>query len=195
MIRANKKPYLTTGEIGKILHITRVTVYRWIKLGQLKAVRVHQGKYRVSKNDFAKFVKQHGLHNQVTPGHITPSTVKILIVDDDPELIGTIKTYLEIANHHYYIAGATNAFEAGQLTVSFSPDVVILNLSMPGVDGFSICRKIKSASPSPGTKIIAVIPFSSVANVKKGRKKGADMVLTKPLDYRKLLSIIKKLTT
>ena len=88
-----KKPYLTTGGIAKILHVTRVTVYNWIKSGKLKAARVHQGKYRVSRNDFAGFLKQHKLENSIAPEIPTKSTVKILVVDDEPDVAGTIKVF------------------------------------------------------------------------------------------------------
>ena len=190
----NKKTYLTTGEIGKVLHVTRVTVYRWIKLRQLRAVRVYKGKYRVSKNDFAGFLRQHDLHNQVSSGMVTTPTVKILIIDDEPNVVVAVKTFLGKANPHYHIAGATSGFEAGQLVNSFRPDVVILDLLMPGVDGFSVCRKIKSDPHTRKTRIIAVTTCSSRENLEKIRKEGADIVLTKPFDYQKLLSSVEKLT-
>ena len=190
----NQKPYLTTGGIAKILHVTRVTVYRWIKLGQLKGVRVHQGKYRVSKKVFAEFIKQHKLENSVAPEILATPTVKIMVVDDEPEIVKIIKAFLEKANPHYHVVVATSGFEAGQLVNSFRPDVVILDLIMPGVDGFSVCRKIKSDPRTRGTKIIAVTAYASEENLKKIRKEGADIVLTKPFDYQKLLSIVSKLT-
>lgn len=194
MTSRGTKPYLTTGEIAKILHVTRVTAYHWIKLGRLKAVRVHHGKYRVSKNDFAEFIKQHKLENQVAPEILATPTVKILVVDDEPDVVKIIKTFLEKANPHYHVVGATSGFEAGQLVSSFGPDVVILDLVMPGVDGFSVCRKIKSDPQTRKTRIIAITAYSSEENLKKIRKEGADAVLTKPFDYQKLLSSVKKLT-
>ena len=190
----NQKPYLTTGGIAKILHVTRVTVYRWIKLGQLKAARVHQGKYRVSKKDFAEFIKQHKLENSVAPEILAMPTVKILVVDDEPGAVKIIKTFLEKANPHYHVVGATSGFEAGHLISSFGPDVVILDLVMPGIDGFSVCRRIKSDSQTRKTSIIAVTTCSSKKNLEKIRKEGADAVLTKPFDHQKLLSNIKELT-
>jgi excisionase family DNA binding protein len=190
----NKKPYLTTGGIAKILHVTRVTVYNWIKLGQLKAARVHQGKYRVSQKDFAQFVKQHKLENSIAPEILAAPTVKILVVDDEPEMVKIIKTFLGKANPHYHLLGATSGFEAGHLIGSFRPNLVILDLVMPGVDGFHICRRIKSDPHTRNTRIIAITAHSSAENLKKIRKEGADAVLTKPFDYRKLLSGVKKLT-
>ena len=189
-----KKPYLTTGGIAKILHVTRVTVYNWIKSGKLKAARVHQGKYRVSKKDFAEFVKQHKLENSIASEILAVPTVKILVVDDELDVVGTIKAFLEKANPHYHVVVATSGFEAGHLISSFKPDVVILDMVMPGLNGFSVCRRIKSNHIARVTKIIAVTTYSSKENLEKIRKEGADIVLTKPFDYHKLLSIVKKLT-
>ena len=189
-----KKPYLTTGGIAKILYVTRVTVYNWIKLGQLKASRVHQGKYRVSKNVFTEFVKQHKLENSIASEILTMPTIKILVVDDEPDVAGTIKAFLEKANPHYHVVVATSGFEAGHLISSFNPNVIILDLVMPGVDGFSVCRKIKSDSQTRKTRIIAVTTCFSKENLEKIKKEGADIVLTKPFDYHKLLSSVGKLT-
>jgi len=194
MIHMNHKPYLTTGRIAKILHVTRVTVYRWIKLGQLKGVRVYQGNYRVSKKDFSEFLKQHKLKNSIASEIFVTPTIKILVADDAPEVVKIIKTFLGKENPHYHFVGTTSGFEAGYLVSSFRPNVVILDLVMPGVDGFSVCRKIKSDSHTRGIKIIAVTAYSSKENLKKIRKEGADIVLTKPFDYHKLLSSVSKLT-
>ena len=188
------KSYLTTGGIAKILHVTRVTVYNWIKLGQLKAARVHQGKYRVSKNDFAEFIKQHKLENSIASEILAIQTVKILVVDDEPDMVGTIKAFLEKANPHYHVAGATSGFEAGLLMRSFAPDIIILDLVMPGVDGFSICRKIRENHQTKDIKIIAITDYSSPENLKKIKKEGVSEILEKPFEYRELLSRIKKLT-
>ena len=194
MIHAIKKTYLTTGEIGKILHVTRVTVYRWIKQGQLKAVRVHKGKYRVTRKDFAEFLRQHDLHNQVDSEPVTIPTVKILVVDDEPDVIRTIKTFFEKENQHYHVASATSGFEAGQLIVFFMPDVIILNLSMPGMDGFSVCRMIKSNPHTRNIEIIAVTSGSSMENLKEMGKETVRGIFTKPLDYEKLLATVKEMT-
>ena len=194
MINKDKKSYLTTGEIAEILHVSRVTVYHWVKSGKLKAARIHQGKHRVSRNDFVKFLKQHGLENQAAVVIPTTPTIKILVVDDEPEIVKIIKTFLGKANPHYHLVGTTSGFEAGHFISSFRPDIVILDLVMPGVDGFSVCRKIKSDPHTRNTRIIAVTAHSSEENLKKIRKEGADAILTKPFDYQKLLSSVKKLT-
>jgi len=188
------KPYLTTGGIAKILHVTRVTVYNWIKSEKLKAARVHQGKHRVSKKDFAEFVKQHKLKNSIASEFLAMPIVKILVVDDEPDMVRTIKTFLEKINPHYHVVGATSGFEAGLLIRSFAPDIIILDLIMPGVDGFSICRKIRENHQAKDIKIIAMTGYPSPENLKRIKKEGVSEILAKPFKYRKLLSVIKKLT-
>lgn len=194
MISTRQKSYLTTGEIAKILHVSRVTVYNWIKLGRLKAVRIHRGKYRVSRNDFAKFLKQHDLENQISSEISNAGTVKILVVDNEPDMVGTIKAFLEKSNLHYHVAGATSGFEAGLLIRSFAPDIIILDLVMPGIDGFSICRKIKQNHQAKNIKIIAITGRPFPENVKRIKKEGVSEILEKPFKYRELLSRVKKLT-
>jgi len=189
---SNKKPFLTTGNIAKLLHVSRMTVYYWIKHKRLKAVRVHRGKYRVSKKDFAEFVKQHGLENHVAPEILTMPTVKILVVDDEPDMVETIKAFLEKANPHYHVVGVTNGFEAGFLIHTFVPDIIILDFVMPGIDCFSICRKIKISPQTKHIKIIAITGYPS-ENIKKIKKEGVSEIIEKPFEYRKLLSRVNKL--
>lgn len=190
---SNKKPFLTTGKIAKLLHISRMTVYYWIKNKRLKAVRVHQGKYRVSKKDFAEFVKQHGLENHVAPEILTVPTVKILVVDDEPDMVETIKVFLEKANPHYHVVGVTSGFEAGFLIHTFVPDIIILDFVMPGIDCFSICRKIKIFPQTRHIKIIAITGYPSPENLEKIRKEGVSEIIEKPFECRKLLSRVNKL--
>jgi len=189
----NKKRFLTTGEIASILHVTRVTVYRWAKSGKLKAYQTPGGTYHVLRKDFAEFLRKSGM-DDLAANHNFKTPVKILVVDDEPEIVEIIKAFLEKSNPHYHVVGATSGFEAGHLISSFRPDVVILDLVMPGVDGFSVCRKIKSDPHTKGTRIIAITTHSSDENLEKIRKEGANIILTKPFDYHKLLSIVKKLT-
>ena len=194
MIQTDQKPYFTTGEIGRLLHVTRVTVYRWIKLGRLKAARVHQGKYRISTEVFATFVKQHELENSIASEIPARPIVRILVVDDESDAVWTVKTFLEKENPHYHVVGTTCGFEAGGLMSSFRPKVVILNFDMKGVDGFNVCRKIKSDPQTRKTGIIAITGRSSGKRLERIKKEYARIVLTKPLDYRRLLSSVERLT-
>lgn len=187
-----EKSFLTNAEIAQILHVTRVSVYRWVKSGKLKAFRTPGGNYRILTNDFKKFLTNYGMDEFA--GHALQNlSIKILIVDDEPKVIETIKIFLEQINPSFHVAGATSGFEAGQLVLSFKPDIIILDLIMPGVDGFTVCREIKSRPSTKNIKIIAITGYPTEENIEKIKKAGADAVFAKPFDYNQLLQEIQKI--
>ena len=87
----------------------------------------------------------------------------------------------------------TNGFDAGRLLYTFSPDIIILDLIMPGLDGFEVCRNIKSDPLTKHMKIIAVTGYPSRDNIQKIKSEGASSYMVKPLDYRELHKTIKSL--
>lgn len=116
--------------------------------------------------------------------------VKILVVDDSPSQLRMTTTALE--GQDYEIITAVDGEEALQRVIRDMPDLVVLDVVMPKVDGFQVCRKMKS---SPAMKHIPVIILSS-KNQKVdefwGKKQGADMYLTKPFDKEQLQVAVRK---
>ncbi len=184
------KEFFTTGEIARLLNITRISVYRWVKSGKLKAYRVPKGRYRILRKDFIEFLKNSGMGKLL---NTLPQIIKILIVDDNPHIVESLKTFLEKANHNFHIRGTTSGFEAGRLIYSFMPDVVIVDLVMPGMDGFEICRQIKKDPLTRHIKIIAITGYPTREKIEKIKEEGASAVFSKPFDYNELLKEIKRL--
>ena len=82
---------------------------------------------------------------------------KILIIDDDARVREGIANYLRTNSQNFEIAAAEDGFDAGLILNNFTPDIIILDLMMPKVDGFKICNKIKNNSPIKDVKIIILI--------------------------------------
>ncbi len=190
MLNSLNKNYLTTGDIAKFLSISRVTVYNWIKSGKLKAFRVPGGKYKIFKKEFLNFLKKC-CGTTVEDEYKKTEVVKILVVDDEPKIVETIKSFLEEANPNFHVIGATSGFEAGRLVVSFHPHIVILDIVMPGMDGLAVCRKIKSDPATEDIEIIAITGYPQKAEMIK--KEGASACLIKPFSYETLLTEIKRI--
>ncbi|MCK5069047.1 MAG: response regulator [Desulfocapsa sp.] len=119
------------------------------------------------------------------------SNKKILVVDDSPTLLKMTISVLE-ETQLYEIVTAVDGVDALQKVISFKPDLVLLDVVMPKMDGFQVCRKLKAF---PKTKHIPVILLTSKSQkVDKfwGKKQGADMYLTKPFDKENLLDAVRK---
>jgi len=82
---------------------------------------------------------------------------------------------------------ASDGFEAGVKVVSFNPGLVILDLFMPGIDGFEVCRWLKNNPDKSHIKILVVTGYDTPENMKRIMDAGADGYLTKPLDTETLI--------
>lgn len=111
---------------------------------------------------------------------------KILIIDDDARLVKNIEIYLK--DFDYRTEGAFNGIEGLQKVKSFQPDLVILDLMMPELDGFEVCREIRKDNPVP---IIMLTARGEESDIVVGLEVGADDYLTKPFSLRELAARIK----
>ena len=111
---------------------------------------------------------------------------KILIIDDDARLVKNVETYLE--DFGYQTEGAFNGMEGLQKVKSFQPDLVILDLMMPELDGLEVCREIRKDNAVP---VIMLTARGEESDIVSGLEVGADDYLTKPFSLRELAARIK----
>lgn len=110
---------------------------------------------------------------------------KILLVDDEKDIITLVSSRLKTAG--YEVVTAVDGFEALAKAKSEKPDLIILDLMLPKMDGYQVCRLLKFDST---TAQIPIIMFTARA---EGEKAGADAYLTKPFEPETLLAKIKEL--
>jgi len=114
---------------------------------------------------------------------------RILVVDDDPRLLHVVAMYLSIEG--YEVDTASNGDEGLRLLEQRRPDLVILDVMMPGVDGLEACRRIKS---NPETRTIPVVLFTALSrtdDVENGRAAGANRFINKPFSLIGLGAVIR----
>jgi len=116
---------------------------------------------------------------------------KILIVDDDPIALETMAAILEIRD--YEILMALSGLEGISKARNEKPDLIIMDVMMPGLDGFAACKMIRENEEIKGIPVILLTGKGMVGDVEKGFASGASDYLVKPIDWDKLLLKIKKL--
>ena len=116
---------------------------------------------------------------------------KILVVDDSRVDIERITGILEL--HDYDVIRATNGDEAMMQATTQSPDLIILDVVMPGKDGFQTCRDLKRNDTTKDIKIIMLTTKSSKTDEYWGKKQGADDYITKPFSESDLIRSINAL--
>jgi len=159
----------------------RVTLWKYVKAGEIKTFKTPGGQYRIHKVDLTKFMQQKGMYPFLLDVH---NSKKVLIVDDDPKIIKLLRRVLNA--NGYEVDHAFDGFEAGQKTIKFRPHLVIIDLFMPKMDGFELCRRIKEDTDTADTKIIAISGYDTEENRQRILKCGADLFLAKPLDIKNI---------
>src|SRR5262245_55861460 len=174
------KTIYTTHEISRLLQVNPRSVINWIEQDLLPSYRTPGGHRRIRHEDLLAFLRKHQIP---MPAAMVEGRFTVLIVEDDPEIVRILKTYLERhGSYTTHVAGDGIAalIEIGRL----KPDLMILDILIPGVDGIEVCRRIKSDS---GNKTAIIAISGQAENDKKALQAGADAFLTKPVDLEKLL--------
>ncbi|PIE56852.1 MAG: two-component system response regulator [Desulfobulbus propionicus] len=114
---------------------------------------------------------------------------KVLVVDDSPTQLSIMCAPFE--KNGYTVIAATDGEEALNKVEAERPDLVVLDVIMPRLNGFQACRKIKKAAPA--TKVIMLTSKNQKSDEFWGKKQGADMYMTKPFDENELFENAMKL--
>lgn len=184
----NKKPY-TTGEIAAFCHVTINAVKKWIASGKLGAFKTPGGHFRVSQGDFVSFLGKYKLDIKED---MFPERKKVLIIDDEHDIVEFIKGALESMDKGYLIETAGDGYEALIKVGDFKPELLVLDIRMPKIDGFEVCRRIKGDMSTRDIKILAVTAYGR-DDIEKIIQCGADYCLPKPIKLKEFQKNVQKL--
>ncbi len=110
----------------------------------------------------------------------TENKQNVLIVDDEPHIVNLVKLSLE--GEGYDVHGAYSAREALSALNGFTPDVILLDIMMPGVNGYDLCKELKERDDMNGIPIIILSAKTQIQDKLQAVEVGADDYITKPFD-------------
>jgi DNA-binding response OmpR family regulator len=116
---------------------------------------------------------------------------KILVVDDDPDALDTMAEILETRN--YEVLTALSGVEGISKAREGKPNLIIMDVTMPKIDGFTVCKMIKEDKEIKDIPVILLTGKELVNDVEKGLAVGANDYMIKPIDWDRLFLKIKKL--
>ncbi len=182
------KQSFSTSEVARYCHVTADTIRKWAEAGRIRVFKTPGGHRRIRREDLLRFLRENSI-----PIHedLGDSGVKILIVDDEKAVVSVIRRYLERSDSSFQIEAATDGYDAGHQVATFKPDVVFLDLRLPGVDGFEVCRRIKTDPQHSGTRVIAMTGYYDGDEAQRVVELGALLCLQKPFspdDLRRALT-------
>ena len=187
--------FFTTSEVARYCAVTNDGVLKWIKSGKLRAFSTPGGHYRVSAEDFRSFLEKYDIPIDETFFRGTVRERSVLIVDDEPDIREVVRRWLRELDEDLRVEEACDGYEAGIKIGSMQPDLVILDVMMPRVDGISLCRSIKDNPKTQGVRVLAITAFPEQDNVRKMYDAGADLCLIKPLQMEHFrLEVIRLLS-
>jgi excisionase family DNA binding protein len=179
------KTIYTTHEVSRLLHVNPRSVINWIEQDLLPSYRTPGGHRRIRHDDLLAFLRKHQIP---TPASLVEGKFNILVVDDEPEIVELIRSFLERSGS-YEISTASDGISALIEVGRVKPDLLILDIMIPGVDGVEVCRRIKDDT-SNKTVIVAVSGTSE--NERKVLQAGADSFMLKPVDLDKLHAEVRR---
>lgn len=182
---------LSTTKVAHFCHVSHAAVCNWIKSGKLQAYRTPGRQYRINQSVLVDFMKHHGMP---VPEELGAKGVKrIVVVDDEPEIAHLATRVLGTGAAGYDVKTAPDGYTAGRLVNSLLPDLVVLDIRMPGIDGIAVCKSIKTNPATGHTKVLVVTGYATDEAMRQLRDLGADDFLVKPFDGPTLTRKVHKL--
>lgn len=178
---AKKGNLLSTGDVAARAGVTRTTVLHWIKSGKLRAaLTTAGGHYRIAESDLARFLAdRHGPEQPV-------ASKVILVVDDEPAILEIVRRALQPEFPGWRIETASDGVDAGMKLLRFAPTLLVLDLMLPGIDGFEVCRLVRSDPQLRNMAILCITGYRHPGVYDQAIEAGADECLFKPLDTKAL---------
>lgn len=180
--------YYTTHEVSKFCNVYPTTVINWVEEGMLPAFTTPGGHRRVKKEDLLALMKKNNM--PIPDELLRGEKCKVLVIDDDPKITRMVKTILEADGLE--VVSAKSGFGAGLIVSEWQPDVILLDFLMPEVDGFEVCKILRSDEKTRKVPIIAITVLRGEKEIKKMYESGITDYLAKPFKSDELVSKIGK---
>jgi excisionase family DNA binding protein len=177
------KTVFTTGEAAKICKVSQQTIIRCFDNGQLKGFRVPGSRFRrIPREALYKFMKDNGIPTDA----LESGKRKVLLVDDDNELVELMTKVLE-EDGRFEVRVAGNGFDAGMMVKEYRPDLIVLDVMLPDINGKEVCHRVRSDNTLEDVRILCISGMIEEDKIQELRLSGADDFLHKPFDIEELI--------
>jgi excisionase family DNA binding protein len=183
------KTVFTTGEAAKICKVSQQTIIRCFDSGQLRGFRVPGSRFRrIPREALYRFMKE----NSIPTDALESGRRRVLIVDDDQAVVDLISDVLA-NDSRFETRVVNNGFGAGMMAKEYHPDLIILDVMLPDINGQEVCELIRQDPTMADTKIICISGMIEEDKIDDLKKSGADDFLNKPLDIDELIRRVCRL--
>ena len=178
----------TTHDISRLLQVDPSTVSKWIDKGILMAFRTPGRHRRVSSADLRNFLVAHQMP---VPEELGSGVIRLLVVDDERPVLDGLKRAFKIFGPQVDMTTTTSGVEALLLVSEQKPHGMLVDLGMPDLDGFEVCRQIRLRKQLESVKLVAMTAHHSPEVVDQSIKAGAVACLSKPIDAQRVMDLFR----
>ncbi len=177
------KTVFTTGEAAKICKVSQQTIIRCFDSGGLKGFRVPGSRFRrIPREHLYAFMKE----NNIPTDALESGKRKVLVVDDDRDLVELLVDALE-RDGRFETRSVNNGFDAGMTVKEYRPDLIILDVMLPDINGKDVCVRVRNDQSLEAVKIVCVSGMVEEDKIEELRRAGADDFLAKPFETERLI--------
>lgn len=184
------KKFFTTFKVAELCGVAHTTVIRWISEKKLKAHETPGGHRRIAYGDLLAFMNKFGVP---IPDNFETKPVSVMAIDDEPAVLAMLKEAFRQISPKIQFSSFTSAVDALMAIGKNPPNLIIVDILMPGMDGIQMCIKLKTSKDASGVKIIAITGKELSEEEQRFLKQNTDLVMKKPLSPGELVSESKKL--
>jgi excisionase family DNA binding protein len=173
--------YLTPHEAAQRLRVSPVTLRHWSLEGRLAFVTTPGGHRRYAREEIERFAREH---------QTQADQQRVLLVEDNVLVSAYLTALFEGLDSPVASDVARDVFETGLKLADFRPHAVLLDLTTPGLDALSICRRIKENPGTRDTMVVVITDDRHGGEERRARAEGAEACLYKPLEMAQLMAAL-----
>lgn len=177
---------LTPAAVAGLLGVSPVTVSKWARKGLLHAHVTQGGHRRFTYREIQRFARDRGM----TLFLELDAPLRILIVEDDKQFSDFLNEALSGDGFDLEVIVANDGFEAGRQLQKSLPQIVLLDIMLPGIDGFTVCQQLHTDPETRQIRVIAMTGYYTKENVDRILQAGAEACLEKPFTTSQLFDAL-----
>ncbi len=176
----------TSGKAAELLQADATSVVKWVNDGLLVSYLTPGGHRRIRASDLVAFMRAHGMW---VPPELRVARTKVLLVDDEPRVLGAMTRAMKAHEDAVEFLTASSGMEALVMLGSEKPDVLVLDIAMPDMDGLEVLRRLKARPATEKLEVIVLSGNLTPALERKALALGAGAVCDKPISAAELVRL------
>ena len=180
-----RKSVYTPNELAELLMVSPITVRQWAQKGLIEAQTTAGGHRRFTLEAVRRFAASRNIDLDAALGREGGT---LLIVDDDKQLNRFLLALFSTEVPGLTVHSAYDGFQAGRMVQAHQPDVVLLDIMMPGMDGVAVCTSIKDDPQSAHIRVVGMTGFHTSELEDRMLAAGAEVLLKKPFSNAEVVA-------